>query len=775
MHKLFSALFLVLTPALLQAQGSVHGTVVDQQTGNPIAGAYVTATGTTSSTQTNDAGVFNLSAGNTISSVTVSRSGYATAEVAVTDPAAALRIRLTPRTELAGVQVVANQPTPSVAVLSTHDLNRADGLSLENSINTVPGVFMQSRTPFGGARITLRGYYPSTSGNSPNSNGLGYQVFLNEIPLTDATGTTVLDDVDYSSLGNVEVIKGPASSQYGSYIGGTVKFNTERPTPNQTSFGQQIMGGSYGLIRTNSNFQTATNNSDLDLNYGHQTYDAFRPHSASVKDYVRGSGDFSVSNNQTVSTYFAYNRSFEELAGEIDSSDFYNRNVLSNPAYLANDSHIAITSFLAGITDNYQWNDHFTNKTTVFGNGRTSGQPFAHGFTDANQFSFGARTTFGFSGQVGEVGITGSLGATAQRTNITSNGVFIIPAPPYPERPTAQENYATNASLFTEWSFAMPNQVNVTVGTSLNKAEFGIRNMLKANVLYDTTTLAVRSFKAALNPRVAITKGFGDNASVYASVSSGYTPPLLSNTIANNGKVDLTLKPERAVQYEAGTQGSLFANRLTAQASLFDVENTDKLVTETANSVTFTTNAGKQRNRGAEVSLSLLAVDDSASTLSLARPWVSYTYTDAKFVDFKSDNNNLATTVDFSGNPVPRVPRNMINAGLDLATNHGVYFNSTYQYVSKVPVTFDNSTYVKSYDLLGAKLGIKRQVDKHWSLDLFGGADNILGSTYYSFLFVGPNYAGLATAAAGGRGDGYIIPAPYNATFYTSLSLRYAF
>ncbi len=775
MHKLFSALFLVLTPALLQAQGSVHGTVVDQQTGNPIAGAYVTATGTTSSTQTNDAGVFNLSAGNAISSVTVSRSGYATAEVAVTDPAAALRIRLTPRTELAGVQVVANQPTPSVAVLSTHDLNRADGLSLENSINTVPGVFMQSRTPFGGARITLRGYYPSTSGNSPNSNGLGYQVFLNEIPLTDATGTTVLDDVDYSSLGNVEVIKGPASSQYGSYIGGTVKFNTERPTPNQTSFGQQIMGGSYGLIRTNSNFQTATNNSDLDLNYGHQTYDAFRPHSASVKDYVRGSGDFSVSNNQTVSTYFAYNRSFEELAGEIDSSDFYNRNVLSNPAYLANDSHIAITSFLAGITDNYQWNDHFTNKTTVFGNGRTSGQPFAHGFTDANQFSFGARTTFGFSGQVGEVGITGSLGATAQRTNITSNGVFIIPAPPYPERPTAQENYATNASLFTEWSFAMPNQVNVTVGTSLNKAEFGIRNMLKANVLYDTTTLAVRSFKAVLNPRVVITKGFGDNASVYASVSSGYTPPLLSNTIANNGTVDLTLKPERAVQYEVGTQGSLFANRLTAQASLFDVENTDKLVTETANSVTFTTNAGKQRNRGAEVSLSLLAVDDSASTLSLARPWVSYTYTDAKFEDFKSDNNNLATTVDFSGNPVPRVPRNMINAGLDLATNHGVYFNSTYQYVSKVPVTFDNSTYVKSYDLLGAKLGIKRQVDKHWSLDLFGGADNILGSTYYSFLFVGPNYAGLATAAAGGRGDGYIIPAPYNATFYTSLSLRYAF
>jgi iron complex outermembrane receptor protein len=219
----------------------------------------------------------------------------------------------------------------------------------------------------------------------------------------------------------------------------------------------------------------------------------------------------------------------------------------------------------------------------------------------------------------------------------------------------------------------------------------------------------------------------------------------------------------------------LFANRLTGRVSLFDVENTDKLVTQTANSVTYTTNAGKQRNRGAEASLSMLVVDDTSSTLSLARPWVSYTYTDATFVDFKSDNNNSPSTVDFSGNAVPRVPRNMVNAGLDVATRDGAYFNSTYQYVARVPVTFDNSTYVKSYDLLGAKLGIKKRVDKHWSLDIFGGADNILGSTYYSFLFVGPNYAGLATAAAGGRGDGYIIPAPYNATLYTSLSLKYTF
>jgi iron complex outermembrane recepter protein len=317
--------------------------------------------------------------------------------------------------------------------------------------------------------------------------------------------------------------------------------------------------------------------------------------------------------------------------------------------------------------------------------------------------------------------------------------------------------------------------VTLTVGAALSKNEFGIRNMLRNNLIYDTTTTTVRSFDAVITPRVALTKGFGSNASVYASVSSGYTPPLLSNTIDNTGAVDLSLKPERAVQYEVGAQGSIFANRLNGQVSLFDIENSDKLISQTANSITYTTNAGKQRDRGGEASLSYLVIDNPTQLLSLVRPWASYTYTDSKFIDFKSDNNNTAATVDFSNNAVPRVPRNMFNGGLDLASNQGVYLNSTYQYVAKVPVTFDNSTYVKSYDLLGAKIGYKTRVDKHWSFDASVGGDNLLGSTYYSFLFVGPNYAGLAQAQDGGRGDGYIIPGPYKATVYGNLTLRYTF
>ena len=777
MKKLLSAALFLLLPAALHAQVSVRGTVLDQQTGAPVVGALVFIPGTPAAATTDAAGAFSLTSKTTVSRISVSRTGYVSQDVAVSGGEEALVIKLTPRaTELPGVQVVANTPAPSTAVLTKPDLERGNGINLETSVNAVPGLFMQSRTDFGGARITIRGYYPSTSGNSPNSNGLGYQVFLNDIPVTDATGLTVLDDIDYSTLGNIEVIKGPASSQWGSFIGGAIRFTTERPPLNQTSLSQQVLGGTDGLVRSNTSFQTASDHSDLTVNYGHQNYDSFRPHSGSLKDFWRANGDFQVGDNQTIGTYFAYSRSYEELAGEIDSLPFYQRQPLSNAAYLANDSHIALTSMLAGATDRFRINDHFTNATTVFGSGKASGQPFAHGFTDLNQVNAGFRSVFGFAAQLGDgVAVTGSLGAGMQHSALTQNGVFIIPAPPYPERPTAQENYASNSSLFTEWNFAMPSDLTLTVGASMNKNEFGIRNMLRNNQLFDTTTTQVRSFDWVLTPRVAVSKGITRSASVYASVSTGYTPPLLSNTVANDGSVDLSLRPERAVQYEVGTQGSFFENRLSASVALFDIENTDKLVTETSNSVTFTTNAGKQRNQGAEVSLSVAAIQDKTQPLSSLRPWLSYSYTRATFVDFKSDNNNTAGTVDFSG-----------NARAARTAQHG---ERRHRRRDEQRVLVQHHLRVR-----GPCAGDLRQLDVREGLRparrargvrIQGGpplaARRLRGRYQPHQRHVvrvpvrGAELRRAGHAGGGGNGDGYIIPAPYRANYYGNVTLRYVF
>ncbi|HVX39359.1 MAG TPA: TonB-dependent receptor [Gemmatimonadaceae bacterium] len=770
--KFLSRLALGLAlPLTLHAQIVVRGTVIDSHSGAPVAGALVRVPATAIATTTSDSGTFTLASAREVTALTVSRLGYATQDVTVsgTEP---LRIALVPTSvELPGVQVLAHNPAPSTAEVTRGDIERFNGVDLPSVVNTIPGVFMQSRTPFGGARITIRGYYPSTSGNSPNSNGLGYQVFLNQIPVTDATGSTVLDDIDYSSMGRVEIIKGPASSLYGSPIGGTVNFTLARPTPNQTSVHQLVLGGGDGLLRTNTSVERASGTSDFVVNYGHQQDNSFRPHSRSRKSFVRANGDVAVGSDQNVSAFFTYNRSYEELAGEIDSGAFYARQPQANAAYLANDSHIQLTSFFTGVTDNYHISDKLSNQTSVFGNGRFSNQPFAHGYTDATLFNWGARSAFSYTGQAGTVDIAGRLGAQAQRSQVTSNGVFIVPAPPYPERPSATENYAVNAYAFTEWDFSLPGAVTITAGADLIHNTFAVHNLLRNGQLFDTTKTLTRTFPTVLAPRVQIQKGIAPHASLYASVSTGYTPPLLTNVVASDNTVNLALKPERAIQYEVGAQGSAFDQRLTGQIALFDLDNTNKLVNQTVNSVTSTVNIGEQRNTGAELSASYQLLASATDAISLLRPWLSYTYMNAKYVDFKSDANNNAGTVDFSNNVVARVPKHQVSAGLDASTRVGAYFNSTYQYVSRVPVTFDNSTWVRSYSLLSAKLGYKTMLQKRYQLDVAVGGDNLTNATYYTFLFVGPNYKGLAQAPDGGNGDGYIIPGVYQARYYLSANV----
>jgi outer membrane receptor for ferrienterochelin and colicin len=104
----------------------------------------------------------------TVAAITVTHPGIEAYRISLDSARTPLRIALTPVVTLNGVRVVAASQPSSAGVLTADDLDRGTGLTLQDAINTLPGVFMQTRTPFGGARITIRGYYPSTPGNSPS-------------------------------------------------------------------------------------------------------------------------------------------------------------------------------------------------------------------------------------------------------------------------------------------------------------------------------------------------------------------------------------------------------------------------------------------------------------------------------------------------------------------------------------------------------------------------------------------------------------------------------
>ncbi|MFL5810112.1 MAG: TonB-dependent receptor plug domain-containing protein, partial [Flavisolibacter sp.] len=225
---------------------TIKGRILDASTTNPLAGATISFGGKVATTSDAD-GMFAIECGQT-NKITVSFVGYETYYHFIKNCKDDIRIMLTPRSgTLNEVEITATsnnnksllyQPA-SITKLTPQELKRGTGLFLDDVINAnVPGVTMNRRSVSGGQQFNIRGYgngVRGTNGANSNFDGQGYKVYLNGIPVTDAEGITLMDDIDFGSIGNVEVVKGPSGTLYGLAIAGVVNLRTIRPERGKTS------------------------------------------------------------------------------------------------------------------------------------------------------------------------------------------------------------------------------------------------------------------------------------------------------------------------------------------------------------------------------------------------------------------------------------------------------------------------------------------------------------------------------------------------------------
>ncbi|MDX1446475.1 TonB-dependent receptor [Lishizhenia sp.] len=771
----FLTVFILMASLYAVGQDSLRGIIIDNYTQTPIKEAIVNNGNQTVITQ--EDGRFALSCTGNMT-IKVSQENYETwqakdlscnSELVVRMNATALNLSTF---EVRGEKMV-NQSDASTAqsvnVLSEKDLNRTTGLFLEEAVNLQTGVRMEKRTMSGGQRFTIRGY-----GNNTNFNGMGYKAYFNGIPLTDANGTTILDDIDFSTLGKVEIIKGPASSLYGTGIGGVVNMYTAKPKQFGTSIEENIIAGSYGLLRSTTSLKSNTETSTIALNYGVQNYDGYRVHSASQKRYLSFMGDFNVNKKQSFSTYFAYNNSYEELAGQLDSAKFFNRENVGEEKYLKNNGRVEIESYRAGLTHNYAFNKYISNQTTAFLSSSTLTQAYAVGLSDNISQNVGGRSVFTLFFPLGKkYELTGNIGAEIQQSkgNYKSFGLMNSVLG---DLRANNDITAFQGNYFMEWNLEMPYRFRLSAGASANQINYTVLDRMatsgNTNHLDGSGT---HQFNTVITPRIALEKELGKHQMVFINVAQGYSPPTTSDfVIAYTGEINKNLKPEMATQIELGTRGSVLQNKLSWQVAIFDMNIKDKItakaVVDDSGVVLYSygVNAGNQRNLGAEMALSYVIVKDEKKTLSLLRPFANFTYNAFTYSDFKSDANDNTQTRDYTGNTVIGVPPMVFNAGIDAETNFGVYANVNFQYVDDMYVTFDNAHSAPAYTLLNAKVGYHKEFGKHLKVDAFVGGNNLTNSLYYNMVFV--NWEK-------GPKPSIYAPGAYEALFYGGLKLNYTF
>jgi len=773
------------------SQKTIRGKVFDAYNNLPLFGATITYSNKNGTTSDRD-GVFLIDCSKS-SVISVSFIGYETHTQQIRNCDEELRIQLIPsNNKLNEVEITATsnqnksiiyQPA-SIAKLSKSELKRGTGLFLDEAINSnVPGVTMNRRAVASGQQFNIRGYgngVRGTNGLNSNFDGQGYKVYLNGIPITDAEGITLMDDIDFGSIGNVEVIKGPAGTLYGLAIAGVVNLKTIKPEKGKSSVGQDVLIGSYGLQRYTTHFQMGSDRSSLLVNYGHQKSDGFMSHTNSTKDFINVAADFQPNEKQLFSAYFGYSNSYDQRGGELTIDQYNKHDYTGNPEYIKRNAHSAINGFRAGLNHTYNFNNFIANNTTIFGSAVSNNASSAGGWTDKNPVNYGLRSTFDTKFPLRKVltlsGITGvetqrqtnqTIGYNMMASPADSTGYWVIGS-----MRSNQFTITATTSLFTEWTLSMPHDLAVTagIGYSNMKIQLNDRFFVAPNInpaKFDT------SYKKMFSPHLAINKVFNKQFSVYASYSKGYKAPVSAYFfIPTTGKLNSGLKPEVGNQFEVGTKGALFGNRLTFQVALFDAIFSDKMyavavpLNRSATAYTYIANGGKQDDKGVEALVKYAALQSAGGFLSSVRPFANFAYSDFKYVDYNFQALNATRTeavaTNYDGKPVAGVSRYTANLGVDVNTRYGFYANLVYSYKEGMPITSDGLNYATSYNLLNGKLGIARSLTKHFDIDAFIAANNITGTQYAFMIFVNQ------------LPDAY-LPAPDKANYFGGINVKYNF
>ncbi|MCL2168158.1 MAG: TonB-dependent receptor [Lentimicrobiaceae bacterium] len=676
------------------------------------------------------------------------------------------------------------------SILEPLELNRGTGISLDDAINTnLPGVFMEKRTFSGGQQFNIRGYGNGTNANgrANNFDSQGMKMYLNGIPITDAEGMTVMDDIDFGTIEKVEVVKGPSGVLHGLAIAGVVNLHTIQPKNNEIFIGQNVMGGSYGLFRTTTTVAVGIEKSSVLANYGHQQFDGFMPHTRSNKDFCNVMGNFTLNKRQTINTYIGYTQGRDDRNGELTIEQYENKDYSGDPTYIRNDAHSGLKVFRAGIEHSFIFDKHISNSTSIFGQSQVLDQSSSGGgWTDKNALNFGFRSVFNMQFTLSKsknIVLSGIAGIELQKMSGSSIGYNMAPDStnldsPYNITTTVRSNQLLSNltySYFTQWSLNLPKGFTINAGVGISNLSLQLENKLWAltnnHPNNNIPKIYSNNYNFLTSPSFSINKIFKNRASIYASYSMGYKPPVTSTLlITATNEINTGLKPEKGQQVELGTKGNFLKNRLFYSFSVFYAQFTNKftpiaVLDETQAHVlyTYVINAGTTNNLGVECEIDYKIFDSQTKFVKLLRPFVNLTYSFYRYGDyqFQLNVNGELVTENYKGIQVAGVSPWVMNAGIDFDTKIGLYANINYGYRTAMTITTDGEYKAHPFGLLNMKIGYLKRF-KGFEINPYIGANNMTGTQYYTMAMIDH------------IPEPY-IPGPDKINFYGGIGLRYYF
>ena len=750
----------------LQSNAQTHtikGHIYDSQTRQPLAAVTILTVNGEELTKSDAKGFFEINADRADATVVARLIGYKNQYIKI-DKQTDLNVQLDANTlSLNEVRVAGystnktNKETAgSIALITSKDINRGTGVSLQPALNSIPGVRMDQST-LSEARISIRGNGVRAAFGIRN-----VKIYVNEIPVTEADGTTRIEALDVNSIGRAEVIKGPASSIYGAGTGGVINFQMQRSPYQEQSLEATGLVGAYGLHRLATTYRNGGDKVNSYVSYGWQEYSGYREHSKDMRRFLTGNFQLFPSEKRIVTLLLNKTTQHSQIPGSLTLSQVNADPRQANATNLDKAAGRYQTWTRIGLGQQYQFNDQFSNNTSVFTYFYDLNHPLPYAYIRNFYQSYGGRTRFAYDPEFSvfptkfTVGAEFNQGLTKGAQYVNNQGV----------EGTMNSNIDyrnTNYTLFYQSETALGAKTVLTLGLSYNSLNYDVKDYLKP------VQTGVKKFDPQANPRIALSHTFSEAISLHASVSSGFSPPSGSEIKNVDGSINRTLQAEKGWNYEVNAKGNLFRSRLAYDLALFKMDMDGELIGQSVQQgITIYNNAGKTSHDGIELALSyhVLAEEDDSEITSL-RPFVAATYSDFKFKDYKTLNAQNEVTAVYDNNELTGIAPWVINAGVDLETKTGLYFYGNYFFSDKLPLNDANTEYNGSYQLLNGKIGYKRKLVNYLEINVYAGLDNILNENYSSIV-------SLNAVGFGGAQPAYYSPSPKR-NAYGGLNLKYLF
>lgn len=741
------------------AQITISGKVVSAETGQPLYGVNILGKGTADGDITDEEGIFRLKT--QARSIEISYVGYQPMVIDSLADGSILFIQLQPRAydatsgtivtvRAAPIPVELRVPAPLMNIPAEH-LQRDDETSIQPALNRVTGLLMHSGS-LNTNRITIRGI-----GNRSPFGTAKIRAYLDEIPLTSGVGETTIEDIDLSLLEEVQVWKGPTASVYGAGLGGMIHLKTKALQNEPSSFSLQSQWGSYGLNRQVAQLTYApeSGKSGWAVNYNRLHSDGYRENN----EYDREA--FTILGKVTGPADDQFNliANYTKLKAFIPSS-------ISRDDYLNEPTKAAFTwNQIKGFEDNekmllglgYQHDflsgtDHELQlNSSVFSTYRTNYESRPFNILRENSFALGARFRLDYQHLRRPGSPRLSIGLESFReqydwqTFETKGGIQDTLL-------SDNQELRTYYNAFAEAQIELTDQWMLVGGVNLNETHYELSDLFLRN----GDLSGDYSFTPILSPRLGLRYAPNFNLALFATVSHGFSPPTLEETLAPEGGINPEIQPEKGWNFEVGSRGRNLQG-FSYELTFFSMHVRDLLVARrTALDQFVGVNAGKTVHNGLELYGQYQLLDTDRYRVDL---FAGYTYSDFRFKDFVDGEE------DYSGNELTGTAPHVLNAGVDLyPEENGLYGHLNFRYVDAMPLRDDNSIYSESYLVSNIKLGYRRGLGQ-WELDLFGGINNLLDEKYASMFQIN-------AASFGGSAPRYYYPGlPQN--FYGGAALRY--